>query len=146
MPEKEKSVKIKKTAVKKESKPKKVKPVAVEKKSAAEAETETVKSEAVLDMAEQSAASEIDKSDKKAKKYYEAVGRRKEAIARVRLFTIKPFEGEEGKITVNNKFYKIYFTIAELQQAVEAPLKKLTGSMEKNYDNLERGFVVFSPL
>ena len=61
----------------------------------------------------------------KLKKYYEAVGRRKTAVARVRLFTIKPFEGEEGKITVNEKPYKEYFTLLELQQTAEASLRKL---------------------
>mgnify|MGYP001600983008 CR=1 FL=1 len=62
---------------------------------------------------------------KKIKKYYEAVGRRKTATARVRVFTIKPFEGEEGKILVNNKFYKEYFPSFELQQIVESTLTKL---------------------
>lgn len=134
----EKSTKIKKPAVpssprllrasKKEAKPKKIKPVATVKKIAAEikeVKTEAVKSEAAISQIKKTAKPEEEKSEKKAKKYYEAVGRRKEAIARVRLFTIKPFEGEEGKITVNGKFYKNYFTIAELQQAAEAPLKKL---------------------
>lgn len=61
----------------------------------------------------------------KAKKYYEAVGRRKTSIARVRLFTTKPFEEDEGKITINDKPYKHYFTIIELQQIAEASLRKL---------------------
>jgi len=62
---------------------------------------------------------------KKPKRYYEAVGRRKTATCRVRLFTIKPFEGNEGKIFVNNKFYKEYFPTLELHQIVEAALNKL---------------------
>jgi len=61
----------------------------------------------------------------KPKKYYEAVGRRKTAVARVRLFTIKPFEEDEGKITVNSKPYKQYFSLIELQQTAEASLRKL---------------------
>ena len=61
----------------------------------------------------------------KPRKYYEAVGRRKTAIARVRLFTIKPFEEDEGKITVNDKPYKQYFFLPELQQTAEASLRKL---------------------
>lgn len=65
------------------------------------------------------------KEVKKPKRYYEAVGRRKTATARVRLFTIKPFEGQEGKILVNNKFYKEYFPTLELQQITEAALNKL---------------------
>lgn len=61
----------------------------------------------------------------KPRKYYEAVGRRKTAVARVRLFTIKPFEGDEGKIIVNEKPYKQYFSLFELQQTAEASLRKL---------------------
>ncbi|MBI4708814.1 MAG: 30S ribosomal protein S9 [Candidatus Portnoybacteria bacterium] len=61
----------------------------------------------------------------KSKKYYEAVGRRKRAIARVRLFTTRPFEENEGKIIVNGKSYKQYFPLMELQQITEASLSKL---------------------
>ncbi len=63
--------------------------------------------------------------EKKGKKYFEAVGRRKTAIARVRLLTIKPFEGDEGKVTVNGKFYKEYFPILNLQQIAESALRRL---------------------
>lgn len=63
--------------------------------------------------------------EKKPKRYFEAVGRRKSAVARVRLFTIKPFEGDEGKITINDKFYKQYFSTLELQQIAEASLRRL---------------------
>lgn len=62
---------------------------------------------------------------KKLKRYYEAVGRRKRSVARVRLFTIRPFDGEEGRITVNEKPYQKYFSTLELCQIVEAALKKL---------------------
>lgn len=48
-----------------------------------------------------------------------AVGRRKEAVTRV--FITKG----EGKITVNNKNYKEYFTLEYLQNQVEAPLKTI---------------------
>lgn len=66
-----------------------------------------------------------DEKNKKDKRYFEAVGRRKTAVARVRLFTIKPFEEDEGKITVNNRFYKQYFPVMELQQIAEASLRRL---------------------
>lgn len=46
-----------------------------------------------------------------------AVGRRKEAVTRV--FISKG----EGKITINDKDYKQYFTLFYLQNQVEAPLK-----------------------
>ena len=66
-----------------------------------------------------------DNKEKKSRKYYEAVGRRKTAIARVRLLTIKPFEGDDGKMTVNGKFYKEYFPTLTLQQSAEASLRRL---------------------
>ncbi|MFH1671226.1 MAG: 30S ribosomal protein S9 [Candidatus Portnoybacteria bacterium] len=59
------------------------------------------------------------------RKYYEAVGRRKRAIARVRLFTCQPFEDEEGKIKVNEKDYTKFFSTFELQQIVANPLRKM---------------------
>lgn len=63
--------------------------------------------------------------DNNSKKYFEAVGRRKRSTARVRLFTCKPFEGEEGKIIVNEKSYTEFFPLLELQQAIINPLKKM---------------------
>ncbi len=64
-------------------------------------------------------------NEKKGKRYYEAVGRRKSAVARIRLLTIKPFEEDEGKITVNGKFYKEYFPTLALQQIAESALRRL---------------------
>lgn len=50
-------------------------------------------------------------------KYYEAVGRRKNAISRVRLF-------ENGsEILINDKDYRTYFPMPEFQKAIESPLK-----------------------
>jgi len=51
-----------------------------------------------------------------------AVGRRKEAITRVFL------AHGSGKITINDKDYKQYFTLAYLQNQVEAPLKAVEGT------------------
>src|SRR5881398_1149550 len=51
-----------------------------------------------------------------------AVGRRKEAVTRV--FISKG----EGKITVNDKDYKVYFPLAYLQNQVEAPFKAIEAS------------------
>lgn len=56
----------------------------------------------------------------KPKKYWEAVGRRKTAIARIRLFT----QGEKIFL-VNEKPYQNYFPTLELQQIVEASLRKM---------------------
>ena len=48
-----------------------------------------------------------------------AVGRRKEAVTRVFL------NKGTGKITVNNKDYKEYFSLEYLQNQVESPLKTI---------------------
>lgn len=61
-------------------------------------------------------------------RYLEAVGRRKESIARVRLFTKKSsdaFPEDRGLISVNQKSYQDYFKDPFLQNTVEAPLRKL---------------------
>ena len=50
-----------------------------------------------------------------------AVGRRKEAVARVYLSKCA------GNITVNGKEYKAYFPIMYLQNQVELPLKTIDG-------------------
>ena len=50
-------------------------------------------------------------------KYIYATGRRKEAVARVRLYKEK-----DGDITINDKDYKIHFPTAELQFLVRQPL------------------------
>ncbi len=56
----------------------------------------------------------------KPTRYFEAVGRRKTAVARVRLFT----KGEK-EILVNDKPYQVYFPTLELQQITRAPLEKM---------------------
>lgn len=59
------------------------------------------------------------KVEKKAK-YFEAVGRRKTATARVRLFT----QGEKG-MTVNGKSYKVYFPVFSWQKIVKEALEEI---------------------
>lgn len=62
----------------------------------------------------------------KEKRYYETVGRRKTATARVRLFTSNLSQSaNEGNIIINEKPYKKFFSILELQDIVESPLKRL---------------------
>lgn len=63
---------------------------------------------------------EIKKPTIKAVKYYEAIGRRKTAKARVRLFT----QGEK-EFLVNNKPYNNYFKTLELQQKTIDSLKTM---------------------
>ena len=56
-----------------------------------------------------------------------AVGRRKEAVARIYL------SKGTGNIKVNEKEYKAYFPIMYLQNQVELPLKSIEGGMS-SYD------------
>lgn len=71
------------------------------------------------------------KNNKESKptKYLEAVGRRKTAVARVRLFTCP--SSKEAKIQggksffVNQKSLEVYFPSFELQQIVKAALAKM---------------------
>ncbi|RJQ14078.1 30S ribosomal protein S9 [Candidatus Parcubacteria bacterium] len=53
------------------------------------------------------------------RKYFEAVGRRKTSVARVRL------ELNGSGIKVNDKDYKVYFPYHVWQEAVEAPVQSL---------------------
>lgn len=72
-----------------------------------------------------------DEADEKVggkEKYYNAVGRRKESVARVRLYTKKSSDvGKEDQalITVNGKDYTKFFSDTELLARVEAPFRKL---------------------
>jgi len=52
-------------------------------------------------------------------KLKKAIGRRKEAVARVYL------SKGNGKITVNDRDYKVYFPVMYLQNQVELPLKTI---------------------
>ncbi len=61
-------------------------------------------------------------------KYFQAVGRRKESIAQVRLYTKKStdtVEEEKALIIVNGKDYADYFSDINLRNIVESPLRKL---------------------
>jgi small subunit ribosomal protein S9 len=69
-----------------------------------------------------------EKTQKEAisKSYFEGIGRRKRAIARVRLFTCGPDQSvETGNFSVNDKNYKEYFPTITLQRLVEDPFIKL---------------------
>jgi small subunit ribosomal protein S9 len=60
------------------------------------------------------------KTKKSDSKYFEAKGRRKTSVARVRLFS-----GRESSILVNDKKAGDYFPTKELQCIVGEPLKKV---------------------
>lgn len=66
----------------------------------------------------------VKKEEKKEKetieKYFEAIGKRKTARARVRLFT----QGKK-EIKVNEKPYKTYFPTSDLQKIIESPLESI---------------------
>ncbi|MBI4134902.1 MAG: 30S ribosomal protein S9 [Candidatus Sungbacteria bacterium] len=97
---------------KKEEKPKKAKkeePAVESPAVVAPSPVKTEESEAELHF-------EIPKTDR----YFEAVGRRKTAIARVRLFT----KGDMG-VLVNDRPFETYFPTMELQKIVEDPLKRM---------------------
>ncbi len=53
-------------------------------------------------------------------RYYEAVGRRKTAVARVRIWT----RGEK-ELIVNDKPYSAYFPTSEMRQTADAALRKM---------------------
>ncbi len=101
---------IKKTVVKK----KKVK----EEKKEEEKEIKKVEDSKEAITAEETEG--LEGLDIKSDKYFEAVGRRKTAIARVRVFT----RGEKG-VFVNGKPCQEYFPILDVQQVAIAALKKM---------------------
>ena len=62
----------------------------------------------------------------KKKRYYEAVGRRKTSVARVRLWTVHPSESaESGNFTINGKKHTEYFITPELRCVSEMSLRKM---------------------
>ena len=64
----------------------------------------------------------------KDNKYTEGIGRRKSAVARVRLFP----SGTSKSFIVNGQDQKEYFDIERLRQASSAPLKFLDATSRKN--------------
>jgi len=67
-------------------------------------------------------------------KYYEAVGSRKRAVARVRIFT----KGDKG-FFVNKKKYTEYFKTPELQGAADGALRKMKVEDKFNISVFVRG-------
>lgn len=84
---------------------------------------DTAKDEMIADM--EAVDEGVEPAEGKAKrsgkkdKYFEAVGRRKTAVARVRLFT--KMEG----IKINDKTLKAYFGVERFEKDVESPLEKM---------------------
>jgi small subunit ribosomal protein S9 len=121
-----------KTTTTKKTKPKMTKEktaeVSVAKKAKKIEEPKKAPKAEVVEVAEISAETDA-KANGGVEKYYESVGRRKEATARVRVYTKKSTDENTGEekalITVNDKPYFEYFRTVRLQNIVEAPLRKL---------------------
>lgn len=115
-------VERKKIKSKTEEKKKKKEP---RKKIAKEKPIKAVKKEKVAPAKEE--IKEKPEEKKPPKNYIYAVGRRKEAVARVRLF-----KNGEGKVIINEKGYSDYFPFFEFKQIVLQPLKAI--GQEKGYN------------
>ena len=78
--------------------------------------------EAKKEVIKKAAVPELKKEEPlvKPEKYWEAVGRRKTAVARVRLFT-----AGEKEILVNEKSYERYFPDIELREIASSALDKM---------------------
>ncbi|HWA64350.1 MAG TPA: 30S ribosomal protein S9 [Candidatus Paceibacterota bacterium] len=103
------------------------KPAQPKKSAPAKKEAEEIVVDSDMDVTAPVFEAETDAKSGK-EKYYEAVGRRKESIARVRLFTKKSTDAadeEKALVTVNDKNYTDYFSDVNLQYIVESPLRKL---------------------
>ena len=87
--------------------------------SAPEPKTVAVEEQFAEPAMSEEALAAVAESAKRPERYFEAVGRRKTAIARARLFT------RAGDFTVNDRLYAAYFPGAELQRIAEDALKKM---------------------
>ncbi|MBU2544872.1 30S ribosomal protein S9 [Patescibacteria group bacterium] len=76
--------------------------------------------EEVTEITEATEEKEFNFDDLKTDRYFEAIGKRKTAVANVRLYT----QGDKT-ILVNDKDYKEYFPDLELQQIIESALEKM---------------------
>lgn len=66
-------------------------------------------------------------------KYFEALGRRKTSVARVRIFDK---DKNKGSFTINEKDLSDYFPLVELQEVVKSPFKK-TEMLKKFYTTIK---------
>ena len=81
--------------------------------------TEKKEEKAVQEIIKESTDFSVSGGEEK-EKYYKAIGRRKTAVARVRLFT----QGEKT-YSVNGKSLENYFPTLELQQIIKSPLETM---------------------
>ena len=99
---------------------KKVKKSAKKKDAPEKKKKKTVKNEKVVKVVAEETAEEMELAGSKIVKYYEAVGKRKRAVARVRLFT----RGDKG-FTINEAKYTDYFPTEELRSTADGSLRKM---------------------
>jgi len=104
--------KAKKDSVAAKKKPAETKKTTAAKKAAAKIAEKEEKKEIAVESPEEILA-------KKPERYFEAVGRRKTATARVRLFT------KAGDFTIDDKLYSERFPHLEFQKIIEDPLQKM---------------------
>ena len=112
--------------VKKTTKKPAVKKAAVKHKAVAKPKPVVKEEEILVEIAPVEVAEVANGNGKE--KYFQAIGRRKESIARVRLYTKKStdtVEGEKALVVVNGKDYRSYFSDVNLWSIVESPLRKL---------------------
>ncbi len=67
----------------------------------------------------------VEKPAPKPERYFEAEGRRKTSMARIRLFTRPQSKEPEKRFLVNEKPLQQYFPTFELQQIAQASLEKM---------------------
>lgn len=68
-----------------------------------------------------------EKKEAKSSKYFQGVGRRKSAVAQVRLFQLseKKTAQDQEEILVNGKSFNDFFGLSELREIVSSPLKSI---------------------
>jgi small subunit ribosomal protein S9 len=90
---------------------------------------EEMPKEVDVEVKEAEGEEKLEKMPSGTEKYYEAVGRRKEAVARVRVYTKKSTDiqasNDKALIIIGGKPYYEYFRDSRLQNIVDAPLKRL---------------------
>lgn len=98
------------------------------KKEVKEKKEAVLKSEPIEVVKEETIETVTEEKGGKKEKYFQTVGRRKESVAIIRLFTKKStdaVEGDNALVRVNDKDYREYFSDKLLQSIVESPLRKL---------------------
>jgi small subunit ribosomal protein S9 len=66
-----------------------------------------------------------EKKESKSNKYYKGIGRRKSAVAQVRLFAVSGKKEAEEDIQVNGKSFNVFFGLSDLREIVSSALKSV---------------------